>query len=70
MIIVQFTGLSGAGKSAFANHVSEKLLQKNIPVEVIDGDIYRNSVINMGLGFSAEDRKINLERLFISGAYC
>jgi hypothetical protein len=26
---------------------------KRIPVELIDGDIYRNSVINRGLGFSS-----------------
>jgi adenylylsulfate kinase len=67
MIIIQLTGLSGAGKSTIANLVSEKLSLKNIPVEVIDGDIYRDSVINKGLGFSIEDRKTNLERLFYIG---
>lgn len=67
MIIVQLTGLSGAGKSTLANLVSERLSEINIPVEVIDGDIYRNSVINRGLGFSIEDRKTNLERLFHIG---
>jgi len=67
MIIVQLTGLSGAGKSTIANLVSEKLLMKRILVEVIDGDIYRNSVINRGLGFNIEDRKTNLERLFYIG---
>lgn len=67
MIIIQLTGLSGAGKSTIANLVSEKLSLQNIPVEVIDGDIYRNSVINKGLGFSIEDRKTNLERLFHIG---
>jgi len=67
MIIVQLTGLSGAGKSTIANLVSKKLNMESIAVEVIDGDIYRNSVINRGLGFSIEDRKTNLERLFHIG---
>ena len=64
MLIIQLTGLSGAGKSTIANLVAEKMLKQNIPVEVLDGDIYRNSVINKGLGFSMQDRKTNLERLF------
>ena len=67
MIIIQLTGLSGAGKTTIANLVSEKLSHQNIPVEVLDGDIYRNSVINSGLGFSIEDRRTNLERLFLIG---
>jgi adenylylsulfate kinase len=67
MIIVQLTGLSGAGKTTLANLVSEKLAEQNIPAEVIDGDVYRNSAINRDLGFSAEDRKTNLERLFQIG---
>jgi len=67
MILVQLTGLSGAGKSTIADLVSKKLSMQNIPVEVIDGDIYRNSVINSGLGFSIDDRKTNLKRLFHIG---
>jgi adenylylsulfate kinase len=67
MILVQLTGLSGAGKSTIADLVSEKLSKQNIPVEVIDGDNYRNSPINKGLGFSIDDRKTNLERLFHIG---
>jgi len=67
MILVQLTGLSGAGKSTIANMTADKLSKANIPVEVIDGDVYRNSVINKGLGFTAEDRQTNLERLFFIG---
>jgi adenylylsulfate kinase len=67
MILVQLTGLSGAGKSTIADMVSKKLSEQNIPVEVIDGDNYRNSPINRGLGFSIDDRKMNLERLFYIG---
>ena len=67
MILVQLTGLSGAGKSTIADMVAKKLSMLNIPVEVIDGDIYRNSVINRGLGFSIDDRKTNLKRLFHIG---
>jgi adenylylsulfate kinase len=67
MILVQLTGLSGAGKSTIADLVSQKLAGQNIPVEVVDGDNYRNSPINRGLGFSIDDRKTNLERLFYIG---
>ncbi|MCX6227149.1 MAG: adenylyl-sulfate kinase [Bacteroidia bacterium] len=67
MILVQLTGLSGAGKSTLAGLVSERLSLQAIRVEVLDGDVYRNSPICKGLGFSLEDRKTNLERLFHIG---
>ena len=67
MIIIQLTGLSGAGKSTLAELVSDKLKSENIAIEVLDGDIYRNSPVCSGLGFSDKDRKTNLERLFQIG---
>jgi|WetSurMetagenome_2_1015567.scaffolds.fasta_scaffold438735_1 adenylylsulfate kinase len=67
MILVQLTGLSGAGKTTLARLTSERLSSLHIPVEVLDGDVYRNSPICKGLGFGIEDRKTNLERLFYIG---
>src|SRR5690349_16420177 len=57
-----FTGLSGAGKSTFANKVEEELFERVIRTFVLDGDIIRHG-LNGGLGFSADDRKENSRRI-------
>src|SRR5688572_413826 len=62
MFIIQMTGLSGSGKSTLAVALKEKLRTRGIMLEVIDGDVYRQT-INRDLGFSAEDRKENVRRL-------
>lgn len=58
----QMTGLSGAGKSAIANMVRNRLLALKKNVEIIDGDVYRKSLCS-DLGFSGEDRIENIRRL-------
>lgn len=62
MSIFQFTGLSGAGKTTLANAVSKILMEKEIQVEIIDGDQYRKT-ISADLGYSRPDREENLRRL-------
>ncbi len=62
MLLVQLTGLSGSGKTTVANLVKENFAARNIQIEVIDGDEYRNTLCK-GLGFSFEDRVENLRRL-------
>jgi adenylylsulfate kinase len=61
-MIIQFCGLSGAGKTTLAKLVKEKLERKYQPVEVIDGDEYRETLCK-GLGFSKEDRQENVRRM-------
>lgn len=61
-MIVQFTGLSGAGKTTLAHAVAEKLQQQQIPCIIIDGDVYRKTLC-ADLGFSATDRMENVRRL-------
>lgn len=57
-----FTGLSGAGKSTLAEYVVKQLREKNMKVEVLDGDVVRTN-LSKGLGFSKEDRDINIYRI-------
>jgi len=57
-----FTGLSGSGKTAIAKLVEQKLLDRDIKVERLDGDIVRQS-LTRDLGFSKEDRNKNIERV-------
>jgi|SRR5690242_18302831 adenylyl-sulfate kinase len=57
-----FTGLSGAGKSTLANLAAEKLRARDRRVEVLDGDEVRTN-LSRGLGFSKEDRDINIRRI-------
>jgi adenylylsulfate kinase len=61
-MIIQFCGMSGSGKTTLAEHVKQLLLEKNIPVEIIDGDEYRK-VLCADLGFSKEHRNQNIRRL-------
>lgn len=60
--VVWFTGLSGSGKSTFANLTEKELFQKNIRTFSLDGDNLRSG-LNKGLGFSKEDRRENLRRI-------
>jgi adenylyl-sulfate kinase len=57
-----FTGLSGSGKSTLAKIVEETLLERGLNVEVLDGDVVRTN-LSKGLGFSKEDRDINIRRI-------
>lgn len=62
MLIIQFTGLSGAGKTTIADLAKQQLNLHNIPVQVIDGDQYRKTLCS-DLGFTKEDRCENIRRL-------
>ena len=57
-----FTGLSGSGKSTLAHAVAEELLERGLRVEILDGDVVRTN-LSKGLGFSKEDRDINIRRI-------
>lgn len=57
-----FTGLSGSGKSTLSKRVEEILLERGMKVEVLDGDVVRTN-LSKGLGFSKEDRDINIRRI-------
>ncbi len=59
---VWFTGLSGAGKSTVAQHVTSLLEERGRLVEVLDGDEVREN-LSKGLGFSKEDRDTNVRRI-------
>jgi adenylylsulfate kinase len=62
MIFIQFTGLSGAGKSTIAQLVKMQMEKEGHKVEVIDADVCR-PVLCPDLGFSKEDRIENIRRL-------
>src|SRR5438105_4526150 len=57
-----FTGLSGAGKSTIARLVEAELRERDVRVEVLDGDVVRTN-LSKGLGFSKEDRDTNIRRI-------
>lgn len=59
--ILWFTGLSGGGKSTLANAVAKKVAVIR-PVEILDGDEVRTH-LSKGLGFTREDRDINVRRI-------
>jgi adenylylsulfate kinase len=66
MILIQLTGLSGAGKSTIAVQTKHQLVNLGYNVEIIDGDEYRKSLCK-DLGFSKEDRCENIRRLGFVG---
>jgi adenylyl-sulfate kinase len=59
---IWFTGLSGAGKSTVARIIETSLRERGLKVEVLDGDVVRTN-LSKGLGFSKEDRDINIRRI-------
>ena len=61
-VTVWFTGLSGAGKSTIAEKLEQILKAKGRNVEILDGDVVRTN-LSKGLGFSKEDRDINIRRI-------
>jgi sulfate adenylyltransferase len=61
-VCVWFTGLSGAGKSTTAEVLTALLLERGRQVTVLDGDVVR-TMLSKGLGFSREDRDLNIRRI-------
>ena len=61
-LTIWFTGLSGAGKSTIATALAEELRSQGRRVEILDGDVVREN-LSKGLGFSKEDRDINIRRI-------
>ena len=59
---IWFTGLSGAGKSTTADVLTTLLLEHGRQITVLDGDVVRTH-LSHGLGFSKEDRDINIRRI-------
>ncbi|MCC6755123.1 MAG: adenylyl-sulfate kinase [Solirubrobacterales bacterium] len=57
-----FTGLSGAGKTTISEIVARELKDRGSRLEILDGDIVREN-LSKGLGFSKEDRDINIRRI-------
>jgi len=61
-VCVWFTGLSGAGKSTTAEVLTVLLQERGRQVTVLDGDVVRTH-LSRGLGFSREDRDLNIRRI-------
>lgn len=60
--VLWMTGLSGAGKTTVALEMLRQLEGRGLRLERLDGDIVRES-LTKDLGFSAEDRRTNIERI-------
>ena len=60
--VIWMTGLSGAGKTTIALVLVDELKKRGLKVERLDGDVVRES-LTRDLGFSAEDRNKNIERV-------
>ncbi|HHX42528.1 MAG TPA: bifunctional sulfate adenylyltransferase/adenylylsulfate kinase [Chloroflexi bacterium] len=61
-VCIWFTGLSGSGKSTTAAVLTVRLQERGRQVTVLDGDVVRTH-LSRGLGFSREDRDINIRRI-------
>jgi sulfate adenylyltransferase len=61
-VCIWFTGLSGAGKSTTADVLTVLLLEQGRHVTVLDGDVVRTN-LSQGLGFSKQDRDLNIRRI-------
>jgi adenylylsulfate kinase len=59
---VWFTGLSGSGKSTIAEMLFHEFQARGLRTEILDGDVVRQN-LSKGLGFSKEDRDLNIRRI-------
>lgn len=59
---VWFTGIPSSGKSTIAREVYQRLLDRGVAVELLDGTEVRES-LSRGLGFSKEDREEHIRRI-------
>jgi|SRR6187551_1655674 len=59
---IWLTGLPCSGKSTIARQLARRLLRRGRRVEVLDGDLIRQS-LSYGLGFNREDRDRNVLRV-------
>ncbi len=60
--VIWMTGLSGSGKTTVAIALEQKLKEKGVLTQVLDGDNVRVG-INNNLGFTVEDRTENIRRI-------
>ena len=61
-VCIWFTGLPSAGKSTIAEILAIQLMERGRRVTLLDGDVVRTH-LSKGLGFSREDRDVNIRRL-------
>jgi sulfate adenylyltransferase len=61
-VCIWFTGLSGAGKSTTSEVLTSLILERGRQITVLDGDVVRTH-LSKGLGFSKEDRDVNIRRI-------
>lgn len=65
-VTLWFTGLPSSGKSTLARALEKRFRAEDLRVELLDGDVVRTN-LSKGLGFSKEDRDINIKRIgFVS----
>lgn len=60
--VLWFTGLPSSGKSTIARAVFQRLLDRGLLVELLDGAEVRES-LSRGLSFSKEDREEHIRRM-------
>ena len=61
-VTVWFTGLPSSGKSTLARVLERNFRQWGLKCELLDGDVIRTN-LSKGLGFSREDRDLNIKRI-------
>jgi sulfate adenylyltransferase len=61
-ICIWFTGLPCSGKSTISEIIGTLLMENGRRVTMLDGDVVRTH-LSRGLGFSREDRDVNLRRI-------
>ena len=61
-VCIWFTGLSASGKSSTAETLERLVVEQGRRVTMLDGDVVRTH-LSKGLGFSREDRDMNIRRI-------
>ena len=61
-MVIWLTGLPCSGKTSISKEIEKYFKGKDLPIQRLDGDVVRET-ISKDLGFSKEDRDLNIERI-------
>ena len=64
-LVIWLTGCPCSGKTVISQNLRDKIkyCYSHLKIQILDGDVIRNTPIAQGIGFSPEDRALHIKRM-------